>query len=191
MGFKMISRSSLPVSTRGQASTEPKVAVRENGQIAFNKLAATEMGTPVTLVIMFDEDKRHLVFKPYVSGKSALPKGVKKEDYEKELFSISYGNKTKIESPYFAAANLLKDLEYDYIKSGNQTFTPLVKDGALVITLPKGALEAKPKAERKKKDPATSNGPVKNVPVERNASKKEFEEAKEETSELEDFDLSS
>lgn len=188
MAFQTIKKSSLPVSTRGQASTEPKVAIRENGQIAFNKLAAEAMDTPKILIIQFDPEKRLLVFRPYFSGKSPVPKGVSKEDYEKDLFTISYGNKTAIESPYFAGAQLLKDLEYDYITSGNQNFIPqvVVKDKALVITLPKGSLEAKPKTPRKPKDPSKKNGPVVSVPVPKG---KASDIAADDTEGIEEFDL--
>ena len=114
MAFTMINRSALPVSARGQAATDPKVSIRENGQIAFNKLATTALGSPTHLVLAFDDTTRKLTFRPYTSGVTALPKGVtKKDEYEANLFPLSYGKEKVSDTPYFAGSGLCKQLKYD------------------------------------------------------------------------------
>ena len=151
MAFVGIKKTSLPVVSFGRQSTGPQASISENGQLRLNKLLYEAIGSPTKVLLAFDEASRALQI---VNTKDKLPKGWTAED----LLPVSVGKKSKANgaSVSLAAVLRLEHIGYDFKKSGNQPFAgdKLVvnaEKSMFTITVPKGALEARPKQQRTKK----------------------------------------
>lgn len=156
----LIKRSACPVSTRGrQGSGLPVIAIRENGQLAFNGKAWEHLpeGTKY-LAVGLDEKSRVMT----LQGLADVPAKMAKED----LFPVSANKKGGGGYAAFASALKLDVINYDYKTSGNQTFeTTLGKAGILSFVLPSGSLTAKPKVPRKKKAEKTATAAATATPA--------------------------
>lgn len=169
-----LKRSTLPVMRFGRTSTEPSVTISENGQLRMNKLAMDAIGKTKTssrkgkdrsgaeittkilhVYVDFNEEKRALT----VASSAVAPKGWADED----LFVLA---ESKGGGGYISMAPVFRQVGYDFQKSGNQSVTPqLNAEKQLIrVTVPKGALEAKPKVERAKKVKAAASGATKGEP---------------------------
>lgn len=160
----LIKRSACPVSARGrQGSGLPVVAIRENGQLAFNTKAWEHFPAGVKyLAVGLDENTRAMTVQGLVTVPAKMTEG--------DLFPCKPNMKDDKETgggyAAFAAALKLDVINYDYKTSGNQTFeTTLGKPGILSFVLPSGSLEAKPKVPRKKKAEKTATATATATPA--------------------------
>jgi hypothetical protein len=156
MAFELIDASTLPVSTRGRASTEPKVSVTEGGRFMFNKLIHDkwEAGKVSKLLIFADKATSQMAFKGFDEAGTGAPKGTKPEAFHK----LAVG---KANDDYSAGGSgLLKQLGYKFEEWGNQSYEAKwsEKNGMYVITLFTGTPVKRPVTPRKPKEakPATT-----------------------------------
>lgn len=157
MAITFVKRSSIPVSVKGKAATEPTIAITEKGQIALNSIATKYLGDQNLVGIGFDKDNKRLVL--YIKGS----KSIAKVD-DKELFKLSRGKEGKGRNAFMTATNLLRDVAtfgdhlYDFAGSGGQTFPVSYDEKSLTLTIdmPKGTLPRRPKVARKKRGSAKS-----------------------------------
>lgn len=166
-----IKRTSLPVATagRGVVATEPKLTIRNNGQMAFNSFIAKALGEVNFIGAgWLDQAKRRFAIQAF----DKLPEGYTAE----ELFKP--GKNSKMKGLYFGAGGLLTEAGYDYKASGERhiftkeevtdkngkTFGKIVvKEGEkmIIFTLPEGALtpvDVPKRAPRKAKAAAAAAG---------------------------------
>ena len=151
-----IKKSSLPVLRFGRGATDPIVSISENGQVRFNKLAQ-EFAGDLKKVVIADFDAKTRAMK--LLAVAAPPKGWTEED----CFTLNVGKKGGGSYISCAAVFRMEEVGYDFKASGNQTFKPTIDATKHVITftVPKGALQAKPKAVRTKKAKAPAAEPTK------------------------------
>lgn len=173
MAFQDIFATQLPESTgRGQASTEPKVGIRENGQIAFNGFCQKrldEIGATAVTVKQDSDNKRKLALVLLTADMVAKVEGLAPEK-QPVMFKLSKPEikpdaKNKSKASYFSGSRMLKLIGYDYAKAGNQVYSvteeKMNKAGtviAYVLTLPDQDPAPKPKQTRTRK--ATATGPT-------------------------------
>ncbi len=167
MALQLIKRSELPVAHNRAAG--PVVAVRVNGQIAFNSVTSKALhGCKLAMIGWVDAKARTLA----IQGVTKVPKGVSEGD----LFKISISDKAKTVA--INCAGLLNLVGYKYKESGNQTFTAEVTEAEHMVTftLPKGGLEPKPVVHRKKKADKAAAPATKAEPEEDEEDEEELEE---------------
>jgi hypothetical protein len=149
-----IKRSTLPVLRFGRGTTEPSVAISENGQVRFNNAASAFAGD-LTKIVIADFDAKTRAMK--LLAVAAPPKGWSEDDCFELRQSQSKDGKVK-GGKYISAASVwrLDEVGYDFKASGNQTFVPTIDATKHVLSfvVPKGALQAKPKQTRVKKEKA-------------------------------------
>jgi hypothetical protein len=166
MSVRAIRFVDLPVITRGAAqATEPKVVIRENGQIAFNSLAVKQTFNTSHVMVQVDipdgqdigQFPLKLVLIPVseevYKTETSKPEG--KGNVVVELKSGEKGNSNK--GVYFSGAALLRKLGYEYGKSGNHTFDLALggkKKDVPYITITEGEYPAAPKRPRVSKPKA-------------------------------------
>lgn len=153
MALQPVNLSEIPdIQTR--VSIVPRITIADNGQIRPNKAAINCVnGKPESLKfaqVLFDSDTRQMG----VALVAKAPKGVNEADLAKLAHNKNKDGSLKGNPPYFGAAKVLRQIGYDYRRSGTQTFDAEFRDGLLVISVPEGALTPKPKRERKPKDEA-------------------------------------
>jgi hypothetical protein len=156
MPMTFVRRSAIPQPMKGKAATDPQITINENGQLVFSTLAMKIIGGKACtkVAIAYDPVKRTVAVFP--QGHTKLPKDFP----DKEFWGIKHSSKGNSAGLQGSGA-FLNDTEhkvfaadedrYNYKESGGQTFPVQEKEGTLVFTLPKGALQRRPKVERKKR----------------------------------------
>lgn len=152
MPAKAMTMDELPVVARGvgKVATEPIVAFRESGQIAFNSVLTKALNGAYAVMIYRDGAKG-LIFAPVDKDKFT-------EAQSKKLaaFELKYSKKGSSQC-YFAGASVLRAFQYDYRKAKNQNFSvKMGKNNIVLVTLPDDTPIAKPVVRRTKK--AKTNG---------------------------------
>jgi len=149
--------STLPVLRFGRSATEPSVAISENGQVRFNTLAKSFAGD-FTKILVADFDEKTRVLK--LLAVEDLPKSLKDKGWTEDDIAVMRQSKSKDGKVkggmYISLAVVFRKLGYNFKASGNQTFTPTIDPAkhTLTFVVPEGALKAKPKQARFKKEKA-------------------------------------
>lgn len=165
MAITFVKKSAIP-QTRGVGATEPTVTVRENGALAFNKLAFAALGggTRKLALVGFDENTRQVAVQAFEKP----PKNFTEAD----CFHITYAEKLGIGS--IAMSGFLKsdgsieglpNVAYDYKAVGNQQFPAGVDEKKFVVTftLPQSASLVRHATVSRKKKATTA--PAANAPA--------------------------
>lgn len=151
MALAPINLSEIPdIATR--VSIIPRISISNNGQIRPNKAAVNCVNGKAENLkfaqVLFDADTRQMG----IALLTKAPKGVNEANLAKLAHNKNKDGSLKGHPPYFGAAKILRQIDYDYRHSGTQTFDTEFKDGLLVLVVPEGALTPKPKREQKPKD---------------------------------------
>lgn len=155
MALTFLKRTEVPASVKGKVASDPSISISDKGQISLNTLATKLLNGKFLLLPAFDSGKLYLFTRDSkVKAVAAYP--------DSEFFTLRASKKGGTAS--FAGTNMLRNTKlfgdnlYDFGASGNQTFavTNDEKNGALVITLPKGSLAKRAVTPRKKKAKVTS-----------------------------------
>lgn len=156
MSFSIMKRNpALAVAGRGKAAaTEAVIAVADNGQIVLNSFASKALEGKYGLIV-FDASTRTLG----IAMLNTLPKGMT----EDETYKIGEGKKSK--QKFVSGSQVLKEVGYDYVASGRQTFKGKMSTekgiGQVVsFVVPEGSLTKKEVKPRKKKVSAIAPTPV-------------------------------
>lgn len=130
-------------------SSKPSVSVNGNGRIVFSSLASEVFKGATVVLPSFDAAGNRMRFDGLDNDK-----GKEGKTLEIVMPKGKDGKAPKSKSVSVSAAVLLKHVNYDYKKAGNQTFDidKIVADKRTIIfALPTTTPTAKPKTERKKK----------------------------------------
>jgi hypothetical protein len=160
MPVKMILFAELPKLQVGKAAaTEPKIAIRENGQIAFNSKFVADYVKPI--------DATHIIFRWNGDGDVGtfpcdiltIPCDAAKAEEERSKGGVVYPippPKKKETGIVMTGSALLQRIKYQYKASGNQNFDVNLlgknKLPSLKLTAEKLTPAPKQTRERKKKD---------------------------------------
>lgn len=171
MAVRVIRFVDLPVVARGAVqATEPKVVIRENGQIAFNSLAVKNTFNTPHVIVKVDMDGE---FGSFPLKLVLIPANAEQAKSEKDkgnlVVDLKSGEKNSNKGVYFSGAALLRMLQYDYNKSGNHTFDLEMggkQKNVPLITITQSAYEPAPKRPRKTKEtPAAPAAPATPAPA--------------------------
>lgn len=157
-----VSRSTLPIITKGKGNGSPSIAIGKNGQISFSKITTEALGAPPTNVVnvAYDPTTHALLFVAHNKTNSA-----KHKLDPNEGFTLKFAKKGG--TAHFAATSLLIDEKtftdgvYDYKGSGNQVFAAELdtEKNMVQIILPVGAISPRPVTARKpRKEKAVAVG---------------------------------
>ena len=125
-----IKLSACPPSLRGQGSSDPTVAIHENGQVVVNKAGCEKAGLTDKKFFYVSLDGRVLSLR----GLATVPAKMSADD----LIPLKVNEKTS--GAYFAGSRIMRHdaVNYLYKESGNQVFQAVVdeKTNTVSITLP-------------------------------------------------------
>ena len=115
-----------------------RVTLRPQGQILFSKLVRNALGSEATLIVaQFSEESRNLT----LFAVTEPPAGLEEED----CFRL-FRSGRRAGTVLLSAGALMRWLEYDYKKSGNQVIDAVVNETrhSVSFVLPKGRLTPPP-----------------------------------------------
>ena len=176
MAWKDLLATELPEVTggRGAVATSPKVAIRENGQIALNSFAAKMIAEQKTVAFVVRRDDTNAKkFALMALDSPTYDKLLQKPEKERPaIYKLTEPKgDAKDKSVTISGSRFLRVMGYDYKSAGNQTFDvelETVKSKAgnfqlYVVTLPETTPTPKPKVTRERKPKVTDSGNAANA----------------------------
>jgi hypothetical protein len=160
--FVPVRRSTLEYVQVGAAPKPAAVVILENGQIRANTAASTILGGKAAMsliALLWNPKTRTVRVKTFSEfpAKFAEKYGMSETDFF-PVQGKKADAKSENDNVYTGGGPWLREVGYDYAKSGNQTFSLTDSNSEqhwIEFTLPEGALTPKPKQERAKRKNGT------------------------------------